>query len=88
MSQKRIKQLREYLKYQDYHYYVLDDPIISDYEYDILKRELQKLEAKSKTPIPPDSPTQLVNGGFSGYGSDVKFLRMPYTPPLTPPTLH
>ena len=57
---KRIGALRKDLEYQNYRYYVLDDPVISDAEYDRLMRELEELEAQYPDLITPDSPTQRV----------------------------
>ena len=51
-----IKQINDH----NYQYYVLDNPIISDYEYDSLMRELQSLEKKYPDLITPNSPTQRV----------------------------
>ncbi len=57
-----IKELREKLNHYSYMYYVKDDPEITDYEYDMLMRELMKMEEESDEPIPPDSPTRRVGG--------------------------
>ncbi|MCS7230829.1 MAG: NAD-dependent DNA ligase LigA [Elusimicrobiota bacterium] len=59
---ERIKELREKIKYHDYRYYVLNQPEISDYEYDKLYRELKELEEKYPEFVTPDSPTQRVSG--------------------------
>ncbi|MBI4794527.1 MAG: NAD-dependent DNA ligase LigA [Deltaproteobacteria bacterium] len=56
----RIKELREQLHYHNYRYYVLDNPVISDAEYDRLLQELEKLEEKYPELVTPDSPTQRV----------------------------
>jgi len=55
--QNLIKKINEH----DYHYYVLNDPLVSDYEYDQLMKNLQDLE-KQHNLIFPDSPTQRVSG--------------------------
>ena len=57
---KRVEQLRQLLNYHSYRYYVLAQPEISDEEYDMLFRELQRLEEKYPELITPDSPTQRV----------------------------
>lgn len=57
---KRIQELRSQLHYHNYRYYVLDDPEISDAQYDRLLRELEDLESKHPEWITPDSPTQRV----------------------------
>ncbi|MFO8009793.1 MAG: NAD-dependent DNA ligase LigA [Dehalococcoidia bacterium] len=58
--QKRIGELREELKSHNYYYYVLNDPQISDAEYDEMLRELKSLEEQYPEFITPDSPTQRV----------------------------
>ena len=57
---EKITNLRERLNYYNYRYYVLDDPEISDVEYDRLLRELQQAEQEFPDLITPDSPTQRV----------------------------
>jgi len=57
-----MKQLRDALNEHGYRYYVLDDPTISDYEYDRLLRRLEELEKEHPEEITPDSPTQRVGG--------------------------
>lgn len=59
---KRIQELREQLRHHEYQYYVLDQPEISDAEYDALMRELQQLEAELPEFASADSPTQRVGG--------------------------
>jgi len=61
-AQEAIRQLREALRYHDYRYYVLDDPVISDDEYDRLMNRLITLEDRFPELITPDSPTQKVGG--------------------------
>lgn len=55
-----IAVLREKINQHNYHYYVLNSPIISDAEYDRLLQQLQKLETQYPEFITPDSPTQRV----------------------------
>ena len=57
---ERIEQLRAQLNHHNYRYYVLDNPEISDAEYDTLMRELKQLEAEYPSLLTPDSPTQRV----------------------------
>jgi len=57
---KKIEELREKIRYHNYRYYVLDDPTISDAEYDRLMRDLIELEEKYPRYITPYSPTQRV----------------------------
>ncbi len=56
----RIDQLRQLLHEQNYRYYVLNDPLMSDFEYDKLMRELQDLEQSYPQYADPNSPTQRV----------------------------
>jgi len=58
----RIKELTEQLNRHNYNYYVLDNPTISDYEFDKLLEELIDLEAAYPDFVQPDSPTQRVGG--------------------------
>ena len=60
--QEEMKELRDTLNAHGYRYYVLDDPTISDYEYDHLLRRLEDLEKEHPEEITPDSPTQRVGG--------------------------
>ena len=57
-----IEKLREQINYHSYRYYVLDAPEISDYEYDMLMRELKKFEAENPHLITETSPTQRIGG--------------------------
>ena len=59
-DKNRIEALRKKIDDHNYHYYVLNNPIISDQEYDSLLRNLQTLENKYPEQITPDSPTQRV----------------------------
>ena len=60
--QKKIEALREKIRYHEHRYYVLDDPEISDLEFDKLLEQLKKIEAEQPDLITPDSPTQRVGG--------------------------
>ena len=59
-ARKEAEALRAELHQHNHRYYVLDDPLISDAEYDRLFRELQALEAEYPELVTPDSPTQRV----------------------------
>ena len=59
-AEKRAAELRDALGHHNHRYYVLDDPEVSDAEYDALFRELQQLEAEHPEFISADSPTQRV----------------------------
>ncbi|HEV8681370.1 MAG TPA: NAD-dependent DNA ligase LigA [Actinomycetota bacterium] len=61
-AKRRVEELRDLINYHDYRYYVLDDPEISDAEYDELMRELKEFEEEFPELIVPDSPTQRVGG--------------------------
>ena len=59
---KRIAELRRELNYHNHRYYVLDAPVISDYEYDRLFQELKGLEEQFPELVTPDSPTHRIGG--------------------------
>jgi DNA ligase (NAD+) len=59
---KEIIKLREEIRYHEHRYYVLDDPEISDFEFDKLVQRLRELEQKHPELVTPDSPTQRVGG--------------------------
>ena len=67
MIEVRLKQLRDDLNKYAYNYYVLDNPLISDFEYDHLYKELEALEKEHPELITPDSPTQRVGGISTGF---------------------
>src|SRR5262245_52033302 len=58
----QIEQLRKQIREHEYRYYVLDQPSISDFEFDQLMRQLQAMEQEHPDLITPDSPTQRVGG--------------------------
>ena len=57
-----VEALRDQIRHHEYRYYVLDDPEISDAEFDQLMQQLKKIEAAHPELITPDSPTQRVGG--------------------------
>ncbi len=59
-DKKRIVELRDQINDHNYHYYVLDEPIVSDSQYDMLMRELETLENENPNLITRNSPTQRV----------------------------
>jgi len=59
---KTIEALRERIRHHEYRYYVLDDPELSDSDFDKLMNELKRLEAEHPELVTPDSPTQRVGG--------------------------
>ena len=63
---KEVERLRKEIGYHDYRYYVLNDPVISDYEYDMLVKKLKELEEKYPELITPDSPTRRIGDAITG----------------------
>ncbi len=63
--QQHIQNLRNELREHNYNYYVLDNPTISDYDFDIKLKELQELEAKHPEFFDTNSPTQRVGGAIT-----------------------
>ncbi len=61
-AESQIESLRQQIRHHEHRYYVLDDPEVSDAEYDRLVNELKALEAAHPELITPDSPTQRVGG--------------------------
>lgn len=59
---KRLEELKEQIRENDYQYYVLDDPKISDYEYDKLMQKLLDIEKAHPELLTADSPSQRVGG--------------------------
>lgn len=74
---ERLLKLKEEIRYHDHLYYVLNRPIISDYEYDLLFSELRRIEAEHPEWITPDSPTQRVAGAASD-----KFEKVQHPKPI------
>src|SRR5579863_5318334 len=75
--EKKIEALREKIRYHEYRYYALDDPEISDGEFDRLMNELKKLEGDHPELLTTDSPTQRV-GGKPREG----FVKAPHSSPM------
>jgi DNA ligase (NAD+) len=77
---KEILHLRHSLEHHAYQYYVLDQPEISDTEFDALMKKLQALELKYPQWITPDSPTQRVGGkrssSFAPYAHSLPMLSL------------
>lgn len=65
ISTKDIEELRTVLRFHEYRYYVQSDPLISDFEYDTLYKQLEALENENPDLITPDSPTQRVAKGLT-----------------------
>jgi DNA ligase (NAD+) len=62
VAKRRVEEVRDLINHHEYRYYVLDDPEVSDAEYDELTRELKEYEEEFPELITPDSPTQRVGG--------------------------
>ncbi len=76
-AREQIITLREKLRYHNDKYYNQDSPEISDYEYDMMQRELRALEAAHPEYADADSPTQRVGGTASG-----RFAKVTHAYPL------
>src|SRR5579862_7741979 len=74
---RQVEDLREKLRHHEYLYYVLDQPEITDAEYDALMRQLSGLEAEHPELMTPDSPTVRV-GGKPREG----FVKVPHSSPM------
>lgn len=61
-TKKQIEELQKKIEYHNNRYYNMDDPEITDYEYDMMMQELKKLEKEHPEYAMPDSPTQKVGG--------------------------
>jgi DNA ligase (NAD+) len=72
-----INELRDVLRFHEYRYYILNDPLISDVEYDSLYKKLEKLEKENPDLITADSPTQRV-----GSSLNKEFETVPHLVPM------
>src|SRR4029078_2735511 len=77
ISENKIERLRDVLRFHEYRYYILNDPLISDAEYDTLYKLLEKLEKDNPALITPDSPTQRV-----GNSLNKEFITVPHLVPM------
>ncbi|NLM45407.1 MAG: NAD-dependent DNA ligase LigA [Firmicutes bacterium] len=79
-AQELIEDLKQQINEHNYRYYVLDDPAISDAEFDVLLNRLQELERQFPELVTPDSPTQRVGGqvqaGFAPVAHRVPMLSL------------
>lgn len=64
-DKKNVEQLRKLLRFHEYQYYVLANPLISDYEYDQLYKLLEQVEKENPAIITTDSPTQRVGSSLN-----------------------
>ena len=74
---ERYEDLRQQVNLHNYRYHVLDDPLISDYEYDQLMNSLRQIEAQHPEWVTPDSPTQR-----AGTAPAEKFTRVRHPAPI------
>jgi DNA ligase (NAD+) len=74
---KKLEALRDQIRHHEYRYYVLDDPEITDAQFDQLMNELKKVETENPELVTSDSPTQRV-GGKPREG----FLKAPHSSPM------
>jgi DNA ligase (NAD+) len=72
-----INDIRKVLRFHEYRYYVMNDPLISDQEYDILYKRLEAIENKNPDLITTDSPTQRV-----GNSLNENFIAVPHLVPM------
>ena len=80
IAENQIDDLRKALVYHEWKYSIQNDPVISDYEYDMLYKKLEALEANNPQLITPDSPTQRVSNELTEDLPSVEHL----TPMLSP----
>ncbi|MEM9837431.1 MAG: DNA ligase (NAD(+)) LigA, partial [Bacteroidota bacterium] len=71
---EQLGELRQLLMYHEHRYYVLNEPVLSDKEYDELYKQLERLEDANPELITPDSPTQRVGSDLSGDFQSVPHL--------------
>ena len=72
-----LQELRDVLRFHEYRYYILNDPLLSDVEYDTLYKTLEKLESENPSLITVDSPTQRV-----GNSLNKDFVTVPHLVPM------
>jgi len=73
-SEAEISELKDILRFHEHRYYVLNEPLISDTEYDRLYKMLEAAERNDPTIITPDSPTQRVGSGLTASFHSVSHL--------------
>ena len=73
-AESEINELRKILVFHEWRYYVLNDPLISDFEYDTLYKKLEKLELENPKLINPESPTQRVSNDLTTSFNNVPHL--------------
>ncbi len=73
-ARRRAHQLGDVIRFHEYRYYVLHDPVISDFEYDQLYKQLEALEAANPSFVLPDSPTTRVSSDLTSDLPEVEHL--------------
>jgi len=73
-AEERLGQLRNLIVYHEYRYYIQNDPVISDYEYDQLYKMLEAIEKEHPGLVTPDSPTQRVSADLTSDFPSVEHL--------------
>jgi DNA ligase (NAD+) len=74
ITTKEIDDLRDVLRFHEHRYYIQNDPLVSDFEYDSLYKQLEALEKENPDLIVPDSPTQRVAKGLTKEFPSVQHL--------------
>lgn len=74
ITTKNIGELRDVLRFHEYRYYIQNDPLVSDFEYDTLYKQLEALEKENPDLVVPDSPTQRVAKGLTKEFPSVQHL--------------
>lgn len=72
--EERADKLRQLIVYHEWRYYMLNNPVVSDFEYDLLFKQLEAIEAAQAELITPDSPTQRVSTDLSADFASVAHL--------------
>ncbi len=72
---KRIDELRNQIREHNHRYYILDDPVVSDAQFDVLLKELKQLEADNPKLVTADSPTQRIGVPVGDLFQPVNHLR-------------
>lgn len=72
--EERAEKLRQLIVYHEWRYYMLNNPVVSDFEYDLLFKQLEAIEAAQAELITPDSPTQRVSTDLSADFDSVAHL--------------
>lgn len=73
-AEKKISALRDVINYHDWRYYVLSEPVLTDFDYDLLFKELKELETQYPHFLSADSPTQRIARGLTETFTSVSHL--------------